>query len=280
VLESLHNQVEAAGDRRPSLLDQAPKRAAAGVPVVAALGTVVVHGALVLVAMLLGIHAEARKQPTAITQMVEVELPTPPPPAPEPEPEPEAPEPVETVAKPARKPVLRPPEPVPEATREAPPPAAAQAGQVLTAPEEMVDFGEAIVAGQGAAYAGGVTEAGGTSARAVRDTRARAGGVEGGTGTDLAGDKSRAPRLAGRAEWDCPFPEEADDEGIESAVVTLKVEVGADGEVINAHVTADPGFGFGREARRCAQRKPWAPGLDRAGNPTRTFALVNVRFTR
>ncbi len=41
---------------------------------------------------------------------------------------------------------------------------------------------------------------------------------------------------------------------------------------------ADPGNGFGREARRCASSKRWQGGLDRLGHPVEAQATVNVRF--
>jgi protein TonB len=144
----------------------------------------------------------------------------------------------------------------------------------------MVDFGETIVAGNAANYAGGVTESGGTATHAVRDVRARASGVEGGDGTAPQADKSRAPQLAGGLRWDCPFPAEADASEIDHAVVTLRVEVGAQGDVASVRAASDPGHGFGREARRCAERKRWVPGLDRAGRPAAAVALINVRFDR
>jgi protein TonB len=102
----------------------------------------------------------------------------------------------------------------------------------------------------------------------------------GGTGKNPLADATRAPALASGLHWDCPFPVEADDAGIDSAVVGLRVEVAADGKVREAKALADPGHGFAREARRCALSKRWAPGLNRAGQPVVAVALVNVRFER
>jgi glutaminase len=45
-------------------------------------------------------------------------------------------------------------------------------------------------------------------------------------------------------------------------------------------VIADPGHGFGAEARSCSIGKRWSPALDSAGNPIRATAIVKVRFTR
>lgn len=261
---------------RKSPLDAMPAKSR-GRAFAATAGAVVVHGAFVLGALALASAATAT-QPriqTKISQLIDVELPEPPPPEPPP-PEPAAePEP----------PKAAPPPPArvraPVAKREAPPPAAAEAGKVVTAPSNVVDFGDTFVAGAGTSYAGGVTEAGGTAKHAVTDTRARAGGVEGGTGTRVGADLSRPPQLAGGATWsDCPFPKEADELRLDFAYVTLRVSVGRDGAVSKVDVTEDPGDGFGREARRCAQRKRWAPGLDRAGSPMAATALIKVRFER
>lgn len=159
-------------------------------------------------------------------------------------------------------------------------PAAAQAANVMTqAAPELLDFGNTFVQGDAANYAGGVTQTGGTSQRAVRDPGARAYGVSGGTGTGAI-DRSREPMLAEGTRWDCPFPEEADDDGLDSGVVTLSVSIAADGSVERVFVKNDPGHGFGREARRCALQKRWQSGRDRAGNPIAATRSLNVRFER
>jgi protein TonB len=148
-------------------------------------------------------------------------------------------------------------------------------------PEEIVEFGASFVQGTGVTYAGGVSAATGSSRQAVRDPGARAAGVVGGTGTDdRAIDRSRAPVLAGGAAWDCPFPREAEFDGVDSAVVTLSVRVSQLGSVEDVSIAEDPGSGFGREAMRCARSKRWAPGLDRAGNPVAMTSRVKVRFVR
>lgn len=221
-------------------------------------------------------HAE---RPVPLSQLIEVHEPRPPA-AVEPEPPP-LPQPAKAAAPKA----AAASEPPPAHAGAAPSagPAAAQAAQVLAQqPDDAVlDFGDTIVQGDSAAYAGGATEAAGASSKAVRDTGARAGGVEGGTGTDTSGvDRSRAASLAGGALWDCPFPEEADEDGIDQAVVTLRVRVAFDGTLEDVSVTEDPGSGFGREARRCARDKRWQPAHDRAGNAIASESAVRVRFSR
>ena len=164
------------------------------------------------------------------------------------------------------------------APRAAPAPAAASASPLLTAPEAAVNFGDSFVVGNASTYGGGRVASGGTGQHGAPG--AVATGAPGGTGREPAGDLSRAPALAGGASWDCPFPLEADEAHIDHAVVGLRVEVAADGGVRRVTATSDPGNGFGREARRCAERKHWSPGTDRTGRPAPAAALVNVRFDR
>jgi protein TonB len=204
-------------------------------------------------------------------------------PAPEPEPEPEPePQPVRPRPKP------RPAEPEPTEA----PPAAAEAGKLLTAepdPNEPLDLtGEGFVTGDGSRFAGGITASTGTSRTAVRDRRARADGVVGGTASRSvarpgleARDLSRVPR-PGSTQWDdCGFPPEADVEQIDFMRVTLVVTVGTDGRAKAVTVLNDPGYGFGRLARQCAMRKRYVTGLDRTGRPvTMATAPFVVRFTR
>ena len=261
-----------------SCLDQPPVRSKR-TPVLAVLGTIGLHAALIGLGLVAGLGRDEENKVQAATapplELSVVTLPKPlpraPEPSPPPEPTPEAPPPV------------APPRAAARAPRSAPSPRpseAAQAGKVLAAADEAVDFGDTIVSGKGATYAGGVTASAGTAQRAVHDPNAQAGGVPGGKGRDPQADASRAPRLAGGSSWSCPFPPEADDAGIDRAIVSLRVEVAADGGVIDVRASTDPGHGFAREARRCAQQKRWEPGLDRDGKPTRALALVNVRFER
>lgn len=254
-----------------------------GTPLVAGAGAVLVHAFFVLIAAAIGAQVTRSVAPAAISELIEVELPQPAPEPPAPEPETPTPAPAvhvqrQRVATPEPEPT---PAPAPEAPPpEAPPPAAAQAAEVLTAESDTVDFGETIVTGNAAIHAGGTTQEGGTSTVAARDTNARANGVVGGTGTQPQVNRARTASLAGGARWDCPFPEEADEEEIDHAVVTLKIAVGVDGTTQSVEVVSDPGDGFGREAKRCALRKRFQSALDRAGTPIASTALINVRFDR
>src|SRR5207244_7601202 len=130
----------------------------------------------------------------AATYEVDVEKPKPPEPPPEePKPEPKEPE--------AAKAPEPPPKEAPKDSTPPPPPAAAQAAAVVTAPpdNEPVDFTNSFVTGNGETFAGGVTQAGGTSTTAVYDRHAQAGGVPGGTGTAHAPPKPAGPDLSRKA---------------------------------------------------------------------------------
>ena len=249
-----------------SLLDAPPPTTGAA-SYVAIVGTIAAHGLAVLVASYVGVRGVSElKRLLPVTEMVEVELP-------------EVPKTVADTTPAATPPPAR--TRVVSPTPAAPPPTAAQAGQVLDAKSDVVDFGDSFVTGAGDAYAGGVTDSSGTSTRAVRDLRAHGdGGGEVKKSSAPPVDLSRPPRLDGSAQWQCPFPAEADDAGIDHAVVTLHVDVGANGSVRNVTTVGDPDSGFGREARRCAGSKRWLAGFDRAGHAIDASATVNVRFDR
>lgn len=253
-----------------SLLDTPPPRnTRAGVLGLA--GTLGLHGALFGLGSAVSLGSVVTLKVAPTTEMVEVALPEPPP-----EPQAKPPEPDQPRPAPAAPRTTAPPspEPPPEAT-----PEAAQAGQILDASPDVVDFGDQFVVGAGAHYAGGTTDVAGTSPTAVRDLAARGAGKPASPPAPPI-DRSRPPQLAGGSRWQCPFPIEADDAGIDHAVVTLRVEVDADGRVARVTTTTDPGSGFGREARRCAGSKRWAAGLNREGRAAAAVAIVNVRFDR
>lgn len=263
----------------PCLLDAPPKRRTSYWAAVFTTGAHVVVG-LAIAAVV--VEPALVKQAVAMADFIEIEAPQPPPePAPPPEPEPEVIQKRVAVAA-TPKPVPPTPDPQPELTPA--PPAAAQAAQALTQ-EDVVDLSSSIVVGSGSKFAGGNTDPAGTSTRAVRTAGARGvgGGVTpGGIPAVQAPpvNRARAPRLAGGASWSCPFPPEADVAGVNQASVSLRVSVGATGSVSGVQVTAEPGYGFGRAAKRCAMNKRWDPGLDASGRVVDATAVVNVRFVR
>lgn len=268
---------------RTSLLDLPPEESATR-SIAAGAGAMLLHGGAIILALTIGARVTQRAAEMRVSNLIEVEISD--------EAASEEPEPEPTESTLLTKPI--PPaspttaserlDPPIETEEEQPPPAPAEAGEVLTSEAEVLDFGDMVISGVGDRFVGGLTSAGGTSKAAVRNGSAQVGGVVGDTGNDKPVralrpvDHSRAPQLAGGMEWDCPFPPEAEVEQINQAVVSLKVQVAPDGKVRDVTVLSDPGYGFGREARRCAQRKRWAPGLDDQGQPTGATAHIKVRF--
>jgi periplasmic protein TonB len=216
-----------------------------------------------------GMQERLRSQVDIDMNVPEPPKPEPPPPEPDPEPPP---------------PVAQQKAPEPQA-----PPAAAEAGKVLTAdpdPDAPVDFGNEFVSGEGDRFAGGVTASGGTSKTAVKDIAAVPTGI--GTGTPKATavvapkvDLSKAPSVVDKSAWErCPYPPEAEAEGINFMKVSIAVTVASDGRARSVTVLKDPGFGFGKAARTCAMRMPYTAGLNAAGQPVEQTFSFTVRFTR
>jgi periplasmic protein TonB len=177
--------------------------------------------------------------------------------------------------------------PKPATPKDAPAPLApAQAAQVLTQeadPTEPVDLTNTFTVGDGSTYGGGTTSSTGTSRFAVVAPIQRPSKLpssEPAPPPPPTPDRSRRPTLAGGHQWDCPFPAEADTDGIDSAVASIRVSVDASGHVTSVAVTSDPGHGFGREARRCAYGKPWSAARDHDGRSIAGVAVISVRFVR
>jgi len=196
-------------------------------------------------------------------------------------------------AEPPPEPEPEPPKPIVRQPNETPPPeppAAAEAGKVLTAepdPDEPVDLtDQGFVTGNSDHYRGGITSSAGTSKTAVRDLNAKNEGVPGGTGRAPAPAAAAGPDLSRPAtpvnsNWDCPFPQEAELEQIDYALVTLVVNVDSEGRAKDVTVMRDPGHGFGRAARQCAMRMRYNVGYDRSGHArSQTTPPINVRFNR
>jgi protein TonB len=207
-----------------------------------------------------------------------------------PEPPPAPPEPPKDEPKEA-------PPPSPSSAKTAPPEApapaspAAQAGAVLTQapdPNEPVDLTNSFVTGDADSYAGGVTQATGTSASAVYAHRVGAGGAAQAVATKGTGpavsagqDHSRAASLAGSKDWKCDFPPEADVDQIDQAFVVVQVATRTDGSPDHVSILSDPGHGFGRAARVCAMKEHYDPALDREGNAIAgSTKSIRIRFER
>jgi len=228
-----------------------------------------------LVAWWRSAHATVAAGPDEQIEILRDEAPPPPPPPPQ-----------ETKVEPA----VAPPPKAHEAPPPPPPPA--QAAKVLTQepkPDEPIDLtGNTIVQGNADSFAGGFTAGNGTNTTAVK-TMPSPTGVPGGTGVPQANppppaapkvSKARAASLGGGSEWSCPFPAEADTAQVDEAVVTIEVDVRADGSPGGVKVLRDPGNGFGREARRCAMSRRYSSALDDDGNAIAGPFKVNVRFSR
>lgn len=220
------------------------------------------------------------------------EEPVPPPVAPEPTPSP-APAPTQAAAPRASPAHATPPAAVRANAPSAGAPQAAEAAEVLAAPDDAVDFTQhTLVTGTGRVYAGGTTAAGGTSKGPVQGPVARA--------------PSPAPRPAAAPappapvppaptqevdlshpvtlsedDWSCAWPREADREQIDEQSVVLQVRVDARGRVGDVKVLSDPGFGFGAAAQRCAYKARFTPALGRDGRPTQALSPpIRVHFFR
>jgi protein TonB len=241
-------------------------------------GTLLMVALMALASVVSWMHsaqAQVADAPSEVDITREEAPPPPPPPTAEPEHKAE--------------PAAPPPRPAPHEAPPPPPPAPAQAGKVLTAepdPNEPVDLtGNTIVTGNADSYAGGTTSANGTNATAVRGPVAVRGAAAGTAAVAAPAappgpDLSRAAKLGGGGEWNCPFPPEAEAALVDDAYVMLKLHIGADGTADDVTVIKDPGYGFGRAAKQHAQRLRHTPALDHDGNAVATSISVRVHFTR
>lgn len=234
--------------------------------------TLLLVGFMALASVMAWIHTMRDRQAASVPDEIEVMKEDPPPPPPPPPPEEEKKE--EPVVVPHARDVP------------APPPAPAQAAKVLTqepTPDEPIDLtGNTIVQGNADSYAGGFTSASGTDPNAVRKLTGPTGVVGGKAAPKAAAsakpDLSRQPSFGDR-QWNCDFPEEADQINDESVIIVADIK--ADGTPSAVHVLKDPGNGFAAAAVKCAMRRRAAPGLDMDGSPVpASTGKIIVHFTR
>ena len=211
------------------------------------------------------------------------------------EPEPEEPEPV--VPEPVEPP--EPDEDLVDDTKDDDPyaeeeeaPAPALAPDTLTANDDAVDLsgdGWDVVDADGSQNTGtGMSSGKGKGDKIVRNRHARVGakGRSKSTGNGKGRRKRNKKRknmsrgLGGSFRANCPFPPQADLHQVDRAVVQLMVTVGPDGRVKKASVVSDPGYGFGRQAKRCALARTFPPALNAAGKPITQSSVMNFRFNR
>jgi protein TonB len=243
-------------------------------------GTAAARAAFIPLEIMQWSQAIGRAVHARIVETYDIDVTKPPePPPPPPEPEKEEPK-----AAPA---------PVARDTKldNTPPPAAAaaKASEVLTQqpnPDEPVDLTNSFVTGNADTYAGGVTQATGTSDTAVYARKVAPGGTQGGTGKApgppaAAVDRSRPASLAGSKDWKCDFPPEADIDQVDQAFVVVQVATRPDGSPERVNVLSDPGHGFARAARICAMKERYEPALDRDGNAIAgQTKSIRIRFER
>jgi protein TonB len=223
-------------------------------------------------------HAPERTQASSIMDF-EIEAPPPAPvrvdepPAIEPPPPPVAPRVARTRVEQAQPEPAKAPEPEPQPVAAAAEPAPVQPAMPVATVDASAP-GAASIAVPASAPGARPTGPGVIAARAPAAVRGPL------TPGAINVDRSRRAGLADSARWDCPFPSEAENEGIESAKAVLRVEIDALGQPRKIDVTQDPGHGFGREARRCAMRRRWTSRLDRTGAPAADAVTVVVSFQR
>jgi protein TonB len=232
--------------------------------------TALLAGLMALASLIAVMHAAKARSEALAAAEIEITKEEPPPPP---------------VQKEEAKPEPAPPPPRPVAHETPPPPAPAQAAKVLTQepdPNDPVDLtGNTIVQGNADAYAGGYTASTGKSAQAVNAMPSPTG-VVGGTGPVKAVGPDRSRRASlGAHEWNAPFPPEADAVQMDEAYVTLEIDVRADGTADAVRVVKDPGYGFGREARRYALTQRYQTAFDHDGNAIpQTIGPIKVHFSR
>jgi hypothetical protein len=155
---------------------------------------------------------------------------------------------------------------------------AREAPMMDAAPEANapVDF----TTGAAPAYSGGATS--GQGALALGSPRSPVGGPPHAQAKPEKAriDASRAAALAGDHDWNCPFPSEANANGVDFATATLRISVGAGGEVLGAALLRDPGHGFGSAAQRCALTRRYSPAHGEDGQARAGVIVVQVRFLR
>jgi periplasmic protein TonB len=208
-------------------------------------------------------------QPTPITtEIIDVEPAVPPPEErPKPEPAPSAP------SEPLKRATTQPPsEPAPST-----PVAVPLLTESSNEQADLVDLTNTLVLGSASASHGNGTAKGAASGTG-------SGPVSSHGPKSLSGssepNRARAASVWGEPDWNCPFPSEADINGVDRALTTLRVELSGQGKVNHVAILRDPGHGFGAAAKRCALGKRYNPALDREGRPIAGTLVINVRFVR
>jgi len=210
----------------------------------------------------------AREAAPITTEIIEIQPAAPPPTeSPKPEPPPSAP------SEPVKRGSIQ-----PSSERTPSPPAAVPLlTQSSNENADLVDLTDSVVVGS-------ATGSRGTGGRATSAPGPGSGVTNsqgaGSLSEPLGPNRARAASVWGESDWNCPFPPEADIDGVDRAVASLRVELNGRGAVNQVAILRDPGHGFGAAARRCALGKRYDPALDREGRPIPASLVLNVRFVR
>jgi periplasmic protein TonB len=229
------------------------------------IAALVTHLAAALV--LPGSRGSLPEPPPITTEIIDLEPAVPPPESPTPEPEPAAhSEPLKRAT------IQRPSAPAPS-----PPVALPLLTESSNEGADLVDLTDTLVLGSASAAGGrgvpgGVASGTGSAVTSSQGLRSLSGSAE--------PSRARAASVWGEPDWNCPFPPEADINGVDRAVTTLRVELSGQGAVNRVAILRDPGHGFGAAARRCAFGKRYNPALDPQGRPIPAALVINVRFVR
>lgn len=259
----------------------------------ALLGSLLIHGALGLVAGSLPPRGGSPDDAHSGALAIAVELapplraerhPTPPP-------------------TPALPPTPPPPEPVPPAAQEAPPATPTEPGAPDLAEAEAgsatAEAGEALLGdesdafslttGDGDGYPGGPTAGMGGPGGGPLAPGGSTGGTRGAAPIKPSPADRPRPRVARRpwpenGDWNlCRFPKAAARAGVEDGRATIVVHVSARGRPlsVDVHFETPHGYGFGESARQCAMRRRYHPGADVDGNRIATATdPYHVRMLR
>ena len=150
-------------------------------------------------------------------------------------------------------------------------PAAPVTASAATSPIDFGDFAIDEASGQSnlSPGSGGGTPGGGTST-----------GIEHAAPRAPATDRSSAVGLVDE-DWNCPWPEDADDAAIDLQTTVVRVVVRADGSAESARAVSGAEHGFGNAAVSCAMLRRYAPARDAAGVPMRRESgPIRITFTR
>lgn len=155
----------------------------------------------------------------------------------------------------------------------------------MVSDEMSNDPSDSVPSGTNANYRGGDMANNGVANQGpVRN--AQVGGTPGGTGVGPV-TPPPGPDLSARARIECEdgalegfFPDEARDEGITGMRVSLSVTVDADGSIVTARATNDPGHGFARSAERAMRSGACTgtPAKNREGQNIRSTVSFSINF--